>query len=223
MSFEDKRLDRLAGDTNLSNASLSKYEWLAFQYLCDELTIQQRSDFEEALSTDPAAAEAISAMVAMTLQVQAAAGSRDDWSAMNSKVSVTSPARSHESSVSQTTGRKTGLLWLAGLAAGLLLLVGASQFFGPSGSNPKLTVIAEAPTESEMAEVWSGNFEDEFTNAFDRLDENSNFDAPDSKTPATSSSDAQTENEATEDDWLYAVLVSLESTEDWPSEGQGGS
>lgn len=222
MSFEDKRLDPLAGDTNLSNASLSKYEWLAFQYLCDELTVQQRSDFEEALSTDPAAAEALSAMVAVTLQVQAAEP-RDDWSAMNSKVSVTSPARSHESSVPQTTGRRTALLWLAGLAAGLLLLVAASQFFGPRGSNPKLTVIAEAPTESEMAEVWSDNFEDEFTNALDRLDENSSFDAADSKTPATSSTDAQTESEATEDDWLYAVLVSLESTEDWPSEGQGGS
>lgn len=218
MNIEDKPLDPLKGDPDLSN-----FEWLAFRYLCDELTSQQRFEFEEALSNDPAAAEALQAMVAVTLQLQAAAKSPADWSAMNSEVSVTSTERFHESSGPQTGGRRNSLLWLAGLAAVLLLLVGASQFFMPRGSDSKLIVDAESPTESEMAEVWSGSFEDEFPIDLAQLDENSSFDASDSKTPAMTSIDVQPESQAFEEDWLYSALVSLESAEDWPSEGQGGS
>jgi len=223
MNLEDKSLDPLKGAPDSGNAELSNYEWLAFRYLCDELTSQQRSEFEEVLSTDPAAAEALQAMVAVTLQVQAAANSTADWSAMNSKAAATSTERFHESIVPQSEVRRNSLIWLAGLAAGLLLLVGASQFFMPRGSDSKMTVNSESSTESEMAEVWSGSFEDEFPIDLAQLDENSSFDAADSKTPAKTSIDAQAESQALEEDWLYSALVSLESAEDWPSEGQGGS
>jgi hypothetical protein len=223
MNIKDERLDRLTRVPKASNAELGNYEWLAFQYLSDELTSQQRTDFEETLSSDPAAAEALQAMVAVTLQVQAATKSSAGAAAMSSKVAVSSTERFGESGVRQTAGRRNSLLWLAGLAAGLLLLVGAIQFFVPRGSASKPTVTAETPTESEMAEVWSGSFEDEFAIDLARIDENSSFDASESKTPVATSIDAQTESQTLEEDWLYSALVSLESAEDWPSEGQGGS
>jgi|GEM_PF-942510 len=227
MNIEDQRLNRLTDDPKASNAELSNYEWLAFQYLSDELTSQQRTDFEETLTTDPAAAEALQAMVAVTLQVKAATksstGSSVGAAAMNSKVAVTSTERFDEGSVRQTAGRRNSLLWLAGLAAGLLLLVGASQFFVPRGSDSKSTVDAESPTDGEMAEAWSSGFEEEFATDLARIDENSSFDTSDSRTPVATSIDVPTESQTLEEDWLYSALVSLESAEDWPSEGQGGS
>lgn len=223
MNIEDQRLERLTVEPNASDAELSNHEWLAFQYLSDELTNQQRSDFEESLSTNPAAAEALQAMVAVALQVQAAANSSAGVARMNSKVSATSTERFQESSARQTAGFRNSLRWLASLAAGLLLLVGVSQFLVPRDSDSKLTVTAESPTESEMAEVWPSSFEAEFALDLARIDENSSFDASDAGTPVATSIDAQTESQTFEEDWLYSALVSLESADDWPSEGQGGS
>lgn len=218
MKSERKPLPPMADQANLSN-----FEWLAFLYLSDELTSDQRTEFEAALANDPAAAEALQAMVAVTLQVQAGSESTANPATTKPEAMAKSSEWRPEERDTLNTKPKHSIRWLVGLAASLLLLIGGSQFFAPRGSDSNEAIKNESASDGEMAEVWFSDFEDEFMFAVDRLEENSNLDFGDSKTQSSPVTDAQSESEAAEEDWLYSALVSLESTEDWPSEGQGGS
>ena len=79
-----------------------------------------------------------------------------------------------------------------------------------------------------MAELWAYGLADD---AFSLPEESAGEARPDSLTvekagrgEVTSASEiAPDENEPEGDDWLYSVLVSLDSLENWPTEEQGGS
>lgn len=211
MSFENKPRDLLVNQSNLSD-----YEWLAFQYLSDELTSQQRDSFEETLLTDPAAAEALQAMVAVTQQLLAAGNT----TAEQTNTGSVERAESRESSAAETPAVK--LRWLAALAAGLLLLIGGSQLLAPRFSDIKL-VNDEADTSGDqMAELWASSFEEELALAGER-DESQYSTSKETEFAISNPAEETTESDLAEEDWLYSVLVSLESTEDWPTEEQGGS
>lgn len=186
----------------VNQADLQPYEWLAFQYLCDELTADQQAEFETALATDPAAAEALQSMVALTQQLFA--GARPLAPSI-SFVAATQPQT--RSSSRPDTFR---LNRLAALAAGLLLLVGVSQFMTPRPPDPQVAATGADPAGEQLAQIWASSFEEEMAMANPGDDEN--------PTPL-----ATEPHDAADEDWLYSALVSLESTEDWPTEGEGGS
>lgn len=211
MSFENKRRSPLVDQTKLSDL-----EWLAFQYLSDELTSQQRGEFEEVVSTDPAAAEALQAMVAVTHELLMAGELPADQPSL---VAESRPAR--KTNADSAAPART-VRWLAALAAGLLLLVGGSQLLAPkSGDSKGVNEDAHADGD-QMAEFWASSFEDELTLPNDR-DESQASTAGEAEFATGAATEETSESDAAEEGWLYSALVSLESTEDWPTEGQGGS
>lgn len=186
----------------VNQADLQPYEWLAFQYLCDELTGEQVAEFEAALATDPAAAEALQAMVGLTGQLLAGF---DRPASLRSIVAATRPpARVSPRPESFRLNR------LAALAAGLLLLVGVSQFLTPRRPDTQVVATGSDPAGEQIAQVWASSFEEEMAAA----------DPGDDEIHRSPTNDPQ---DSAEEDWLYSALVSLESIEDWPAEGQGGS
>lgn len=211
MTFEHKPRGPLADQANLSD-----YEWLAFQYLSDELNSQQRTEFEEALATVPAAAEAFQAMVAISQQLLTVVDSHTDQANIKSVASLERKAIVGSGAPSKT------VRWLAALAAAVLLVIGLSQLFAPIGSDSKLANQEADVTGDQMAELWASIFGGELVVPSGR-DEIQNFLFDEAEFVFTTATEESTESESAEEDWLYSLLVSLESTEDWPTEEQGGS
>lgn len=186
----------------VNQADLHPYEWLAFQYLCDELTGEQLAEFETALATDPAAAEALQTMVALTQQLFA--GSRP------LAPSISFVAAAEPAARASTRPETSRLNRLAALAACLLLLVGVSQFMTPRRPDAQVVATGADPAGEQIAQIWASSFEEEMATANPGDDESH-------RSPNNEPHDSA------EEEWLYSALVSLESIEDWPAEGQGGS
>jgi hypothetical protein len=74
-----------------------------------------------------------------------------------------------------------------------------------------------------MAEIWASNLEAELLFVSEQAIESEAAEAGRNEAALTAETNEPLEEESSEEDWLYAALVSLDSTEDWPTEGQGGS
>lgn len=219
-----------------NGGELNELEWVAFQYLSDELDEPQRQRFEQQLGENLAAAEALSAMVSLIRQIQGLQAVEPcEFGDSPTPGPVAERLRGEKCRGENRRGenRRAGgrrltrgqmrTRWQAAAAIVVALIGGggwlltAWQETGRRESSGLDSLAAGSGWEGsdQVAEAWAGQLDDENRrDAMWEADEYSNGENSNEETEG-----AVSEETAEDDDWLYAALVSLE---DWPTEGQGG-
>jgi hypothetical protein len=138
----------------MSVNELNRWDWLAFCYLSDELSADERAAFEESLAADQVAREALSRAVELTCVISMAE-SRAASPTLTAH-SATGPlvaTASHVAAAARGCWSRRASWMAVGAAASLLLMVVASNrgYFQPADSRPTLAVATD---DHRLATAW---------------------------------------------------------------------
>lgn len=177
----------------------NELDWLAFQYISDDLEVSKRKAFEARLETDTLAQQAVVDAVANTQLIFASKSLVENDSTIPKVTSKQTPA-----TLSLPLLRRPSVLFAA--AAALLLLVAGWNYFSQtSPSNP--LVATNLQVDDELVEVWADTLDADNELALNPDDLFVDLDL-----------DIELEESADEldqpvEDWMFAALTELATDE----------
>jgi hypothetical protein len=129
-------------------------DWLAFQYVADELSGAERADFESRLEWDEAAQRSLGSMVELTLAIAAAEPSAVGGGA-EPVAAVNQPGQAPRRNTGRRTNRK--VVWLAGCLAASAIVLIAAQVAMQSRWIPSQVATNQVPDDDwqRLAVIWS--------------------------------------------------------------------
>ena len=129
-------------------------DWLAFQYVADELSGAERVDFESRLEWDEAAQRSLGSMVELTLAIAAA-----EPSAVGSGAEPVAAVNQPGQPPRRNTGRRTNrkVVWLAGCLAASAIVLIAALVATQSRWLPSQVATMQVPDDDwqRLAVIWS--------------------------------------------------------------------
>lgn len=130
-------------------------DWLAFQYLANELGTAERAAFEDSLAENQAAREAVARAVELT-QMLSAARDLDEIVVRSSEAPVPASRRSAAWSIPAAS---VPAVWMGIGAAACLALVAVWSFWSPADDSVSPAVTAKSVKANaktlELANAWS--------------------------------------------------------------------
>jgi anti-sigma factor RsiW len=129
-------------------------DWLAFQYVADELSGAERADFESRLEWDEAAQRSLGSMVELTLAIAAT-----EPSAVGSGTEPVAAVTRSEPAPCLHTGQKANrkIVWLAGCLAASAVVLIAALVAMQSRWLPSQVATNQVPDDDwqRLAMIWS--------------------------------------------------------------------
>lgn len=144
--------NRNVANSTVEGAEPTELQWTAFRYLTDELTPQLATDFEQQLSDEPAAAEALEQMLCLLSELEATGSIAGD--------SLATPAIPGQRKAKRTDVQRT-VQWLAAIAAAVLVWLGISQFASTTRPDSLQGRFEASHDGEEMAELWASDLSDD--------------------------------------------------------------
>ena len=195
-------------------------DWLAFGYLMNELSDQQRVDFEDRLADDQLAQKALIRAVELTAGIHASCTEQvrevaatyvidANFDEVNAN-SENSPLNRPAAKYSLTSSRVAAV---TGIAAGIALLITGSFFYFTKPA--EVPVVAKTfESEQQLAFNWASLMDFDSNDAIEALSSGFGF-SDDFEIESEVDHSADSENESA---WLYVAVQSTDESEEEDSD-----
>lgn len=138
----------------MSNHELNRWDWLAFCYLSDELSADDRAAFEASLAVEQVAREALARAVELTCVVAVAESHSTLATSAPTTGAPVSPVTVASQRASSGNGWSRRASWMAVGAAAAVVLMLLGSNLGYFGSVERAAPLASAPSDHQLASAW---------------------------------------------------------------------